>query len=100
MNSPNGHMNGQAVVSTGLLTTVSSLGMSISVPSVTTTTTTTSAFNGDKDDSNLDAELLALAAQQLRPPSAAQCQPLAVQQQKTEPKPNIAKWSVSSYYIL
>lgn len=94
LTSPNHGVNGQTAVSApGLLTTVTPLAVSVSTPAVTTTAP--SGFNGDRDDSNLDAELLALAAQQMRPPSVPQpqtpTQPLRLEQIK----PNPAKWTVN-----
>lgn len=59
-----------------------------------TTPTTNFAPSGDKEDSSLDAELLALAAQQTRSPTTSLPQTPA-QQPKPECKTNPAKWSVS-----
>ena len=68
--------------------------MTVSTPAITTTAS--AGFNGDKDDSNLDAELMALAAQQMRPPSVPQPQTTPTQLLKLEQlKPNPAKWTVS-----
>lgn len=62
-----------------------------------TTPPTSFAPTGDKEDSSLDAELCALAAQQLRSPTASLSQ-TPTQQLKPETKTNPAKWSVS--YLL
>jgi hypothetical protein len=62
-----------------------------------TTPPTSFAPSGDKEDSSLDAELCALAAQQMRSPVASLSQ-TPTQQLKPEPKTNPAKWSVS--YLL
>jgi hypothetical protein len=59
-----------------------------------TTPPTSFAPTGDKEDSSLDAELCALAAQQLRSPTASLSQ-TPTQQLKPETKTNPAKWSVS-----
>lgn len=64
---------------------------------LTTTPTTNFAPPGDKEDSSLDAELLALAAQQTRSPTTLLPQ-TPTQQLKPECKTNPAKWSVSCYY--
>ncbi len=58
---------------------------------------TSFAPSGDKEDISLDAELCALAAQQLRSPTASLSQ-TPTHQLKPEPKTNPAKWSVS--YLL
>lgn len=57
--------------------------------------------SGEKEDTSLDAELLALAAQQMRSPTASLSQ-TPTQQLKPEIKANPAKWSVSSlsFYLL
>ncbi|KAI9560239.1 hypothetical protein GHT06_014253 [Daphnia sinensis] len=59
-----------------------------------TTPTTNFAPAGDKEDSSLDAELLALAAQQTRSPTTSLPQ-TPTQQPKPECKTNPAKWSVT-----
>lgn len=60
-------------------------------------TPTNFSVNGDKEDTNLDAELMALAAQQMRSPSGSHSQ-TPTQQVKLDPKNNPAKWSVR-YFV-
>lgn len=105
-------VNGQVgkTANTGLLTTATSNNSpntSITIdlnklPAPTAVTIpqgTPSGFapSGDKEDSSLDAELCALAAQQMRSPTTSLSQ-TPTQQLKPELKTNPAKWSVSRSY--
>lgn len=110
-------VNGQVAktANTGLLTTATSNNNSpntsitidlnkLSAPTAVTIpqgATTPSGFvpSGDKEDSSLDAELCALAAQQMRSPTTSLSQ-TPTQQLKPELKTNPAKWSVSRSSIL
>ncbi len=105
-------VNGQATKTVGLLTTATSTptaAITIDVnklppPTAVTipqSTPTPSGFvpSGDKEDSSLDAELLALAAQQMRSPTASLSQ-TPTQQLKPELKQNPAKWSVSQFNLV
>lgn len=77
----------------GLLTTAvtNPLVVSMSAPQ---STPSSFSVNGDKEDNTtLDAELMALAAQQMRSPSGSHSQ-TPTQQLKLDPKNNPAKWSV------
>lgn len=108
-------INGQRTktTNTGLLTTASpnnsittSLTIDLNKLSTPTAVTaphgavTASGFvpSGDKEDSILDAELLALAAQKTRSPTTSLSQ-TPTQQLKPELKTNPAKWSVSLAFI-
>lgn len=102
--------NGDASKGVGLLTTaapVSPMPMTIAIDlnklSASTAavassqaSASSSGFSsaGDKEDSNLDAELMALAAQQMRSPAGSLSQ-TPTQHLKGDAKQNPAKWSVS-----
>lgn len=57
---------------------------------------TTATAGADKEDSNLDAELLALAAQQMRSPTSSMAHTPTPNMKAVDAKCNPAKWSVSS----
>ena len=84
----------------GLLTTAITNPLVVSMPAPPPPATPSNfSLNGDKEDTNLDAELMALAAQQMRSPSGSHSQ-TPTQQIKLDPKNNPAKWSVRLIYFI
>lgn len=62
---------------------------------LTSPVTTFSTAAADKEDSSLDAELLALAAQQMRSPTSSMAHTPTPNLKAADSKCNPAKWSVS-----